>query len=106
MTDRSDELARRRRALALRSERLRRELADDAEIVGETVTRVDGVVESARRYASPALLLAGGVLLLFLLANPARSVAWLTRGAVLLSIARRAVSLYRHARTELSPPRG
>ena len=102
MSDRSDELALRRKGLELRSERLRRELAEDAEIVGETVTRVDHAVDSARRYASPALLLVGGVVLIVALASPARTLAWLARGAVALSIARRALGLYRHLRAELS----
>ena len=106
MTRRADELARRRQALALRSERLRQDVIDDAEIVGATVTRVDDAVESARRYASPALLLAGGALLILMLANPARSLAWITRGAMLLSMARRGIAYYRQVRAELPPPHG
>jgi YqjK-like protein len=106
MTEREEELARRRRALTLRSERLRRQMAEDAEVVGDTVSRFDDAIASARRHASPALLLAGGALLLFLLANPARSLAWITRGAMLLSVARRGLAIYRQVRSELPPPHG
>lgn len=100
-----DDLAQRRKALRLRSERLRREAVQDAELVGEVVTRAEDTVESARRFASPAVLLAGGALLLILLANPARSIAWFTRAALLLSMARRGLSVYKQFRAELAPPR-
>jgi YqjK-like protein len=106
VSDRAEELARRRQALTLRSERLRRELAEDVEVVGETVSRFDDVVAVARRHASPALMIAGGALLIFMLANPARSLAWITRGAMLLSVAKRGLSLYRQIRSELPPPHG
>jgi hypothetical protein len=105
MKKRSEELALRRQALELRSERLRRDLANDAEIVSETVARADHVMDSARRYGSPAMLVLGGVLLVLLIANPARSVAFITRGLVALSVARRAFAIFRSFKAELGPPR-
>jgi hypothetical protein len=104
MSKRAEELELRRRALEQRSERLRRELVSDAEIIGETVTRVDQVIEGGRRYGSPAILVLGGVALLLLVANPARSLAWLTRGLVALSVARRALGIFRSIRAELPRP--
>jgi hypothetical protein len=104
MSKRSEELEMRRRALELRSERLRRDLAEDAQIVGDTVTKADRVIDGTRRYGSPAILVLGGVALLLLLANPARSLAWVTRGLVALSVARRALGIFRSVRAELIPP--
>lgn len=105
MSKRSEDLELRRRALELRSERLRRDLATDAEIVRETVSKADRVIEGTRRYASPALLVLGGVAVVLLLANPVRSIALLSRGLIALSIARRALGIIRSLRAELGPPR-
>jgi hypothetical protein len=105
MSKRSEELEMRRRALELRSERLRRDLAADAEIVGDTVGKADRVIEGTRRYGSPALLVLGGLAVVLLLASPARSIGLLTRGLMVLSMARRALGMYRSIRAEMGPPR-
>lgn len=106
MSKRSEELDMRRRALELRSERLRRELATDAEIVSDTVAKADRVIDGARRYGSPALLVLGGIALVLLIANPARPIAWISRGLVALSIARRALDVYRDFRAMSARPPG
>jgi len=105
MSKRSEELEMRRRALELRSERQRRELAADAEIVGESVAKADRVMDGARRYGSPALLILGGLALVLLIANPGRSIALLSRALVALSVARRALGIVRSLRAELGSPR-
>jgi hypothetical protein len=105
MSKRSEELEMQRRALELRSERLRRDLATDAEIVGESVAKADRMVEGARRYGSPALLVLGGLAVVLLLANPARSIAIASRALVALSIARRALGVLRSLRAEIGSPR-
>jgi hypothetical protein len=104
MSKRSEELELRRRALELRSERLRRDLAADAEILGGTVAKADRVIDGTRRYGSPALLLLGGLAVVILLANPARSIAWASRALVALSVARRALGIFRNLRTQISQP--
>lgn len=102
MTARAEQLAARRKALEERSERLRRELATDAEIVGDSTARAEHVVEAARRYTSPAMLLLAGAALVVAVASPARTVAWLTRGAMLLSVAKRSLGVYRQVRAQLT----
>jgi hypothetical protein len=103
---RAEELALHRQALELRSERLRRDLAADADIVSETVAKADRMIEGTRRYGSPALLVLGGIALVLLIANPARPVLWLSKGLVALSVARRALGIFRSLRAEITPPRG
>ena len=106
MSKRAEELAMRRRALEVRSERLRRDLAADAEVVSDTVARADRMIEGTRRYGSPALLSLGGLAVVFLLASPARSIGLVSRGLMVLAMARRALGIYRSLRAEIGPPRG
>ena len=92
MTRRQDELALRRQALQMRSERLRRELAEAAGVIEESVSRVDRLAAAARRVSSPLAWLVVGAALV-LIVRPARPLVWLTRGLVALSIVRRAAEL-------------
>ncbi len=117
MSDRIDELARRRRQLLLRSERLRAELAADQRVVVDTLSGVDRAVSTAKRLA-PFLLAGGGLLLLTLFrgrrgsgvsARPVglamRSLAWiaLARRALTVLTLIRAVSRSRREHAESQP---
>jgi hypothetical protein len=64
MSDRLDELAMRRRALLLRSERLRADLAADQRVLLDAVSGIDRIYSTARRAAPPLLMLGAGALLL------------------------------------------
>jgi hypothetical protein len=64
MSDRLDELAMRRRALLLRSERLRADLAADQRVLLDAISGIDRIYSTARRAAPPLLMLGAGALLL------------------------------------------
>ncbi len=63
MSDRLEELARRRRRLLLRSELLRAELAADHQAMLEALRGVDRAISTARKAAKPVFLNGGGLLL-------------------------------------------
>ena len=64
MSDRLDQLAMRRRALTLRSERLRADLAADQQVMLDALSGVDRAYHRARRAAPKVLLVGAGLLLL------------------------------------------
>jgi hypothetical protein len=74
MSQRVDELQLRRRALLVRSERLRADLAADQRVMLEALSGVDRAISTARRLAPPVLL-AGGVALLLAFVRRSRPVA-------------------------------
>ena len=63
MSDRLEQLQLRRRQLLLRSERLRADLAADQQVMLDALSGVDRAVATARRFAPPFLLIAGGALM-------------------------------------------
>jgi hypothetical protein len=63
MSDRLEELAMRRRALLLRSERLRADLAADQRVMLDALSGVDRAVSMAKRAATPLLFVGAGLLL-------------------------------------------
>lgn len=72
MSHRIDELAMRRRALLLRSERLRADLAVDQRAMHDALSGVERFVATARRAAPSFLAVAGGLLLFRLLRRSRR----------------------------------
>ena len=95
MSDRLDQLAMRRRALTLRSERLRADLAADQQVMLNALSGVDRFYHGARR-AAPKVLLVGAGLLLFRLVTrrrpvrtAARNAGFLARALFWVSMARR-----------------
>ncbi len=60
MSQRLEELQMRRRALLLRSERLREEIAAEQQVMLDALSGIDRAVSTARRLAPPLMLVGGG----------------------------------------------
>jgi hypothetical protein len=75
MSDRLEELAMRRRRLLLRSERLRAELAADQQLMLDALSGVDRAISKARKFAKPALMIGGALMLIRLLRGGRRKAA-------------------------------
>jgi hypothetical protein len=118
MSDRTEELAMRRRRLQLRSEQLRAELAADQQGMRHALRGVDRAISAARKAAKPVFLVGAGLLLFKLLrgrraprvAAPRLSArrGLMMRALFVLSVARRAlpyVSLARNLWRSRSSPR-
>jgi hypothetical protein len=94
MSDRLAQLEMRRRALLLRSERLRADLAADQRVMLKALSGVDRFYANAKRVAPTVLMAGGGLLLLGLLRGsrrrgPARSSGFLTKTLFWVTTARR-----------------
>ena len=86
---RGAQLARRRAGLVARSRQLRGDLAADGAAIASRLSIVDRGVALARAVGRRPLVLAAGAALLFT-GKPIKVLKWVTRGALLLSVARRA----------------
>ena len=94
MNSRTAQLALRRQRLILRSERLREEIRDQGSTLKARLTRADQVVAFVRRLGSkPALTALVSAALYF--AGSRRSMRFLGRGVIWVSMAKRALNLYR-----------
>jgi len=85
---RSAQLARRRAGLVARSRQLRGDLAADGAAIASRLSLVDRGFALARAVGRRPLMLAAGAALLFT-GRPIKVLKWVTRGALLLSVARR-----------------
>jgi hypothetical protein len=94
MSSRTAELALRRQRLILRSERLREEIRDQGSALKARLTRVDQIVAFVRRFGSKSALTAL-VSAVAYFAGPRRPMRFLGRGLIWVSMAKRALNLYR-----------
>jgi hypothetical protein len=97
------ELQERRERLRLRSEELRAEFGKDEQVLEEYLSGFDRATAIGRQLLSPPVLIAGGALALTFL-RPARVFGWVTRGLVLVSLARRALGFVQAFRSRTPPP--
>jgi len=98
MTSRVAELAMRRQMLVLRSERLREELVAEQFAIRQSLGGVDRVLSIARGMGSPLLLLGVGAMALSAMSK-IRSVTWGVRALMLVSLARKGLTLFQMFRT-------
>jgi len=106
MSDRLDELAMRRRALLLRSERLRADLAADQRVMLEALSGVDRAYAMARKMGPPLLLAGAGALFLRLFRGSRRAAGasgpgagWAMKALFWVSMAKRALPFVTIARS-------
>ncbi len=101
MSDRFEELQMRRRALLLRSERLRTELAAEQQVMLDALSGVDRAIATARKLGPPLLLAGVGAVLLrlFRRSRPAAGAGGLAMKALFwVSVAKRALPFVQLAR--------
>ena len=93
MSQRLEELQMRRRALLLRSERLRKEVAAEQRVMLDALSGVDRAISTARRLAPPFLLAAGGALLfrIFRRSRPGSRSGFAMKALFWVSMAKRAL---------------
>jgi hypothetical protein len=93
MTSRVAELAMRRQMLVLRSERLREELVAEQFAIRQSLGGVDRALSIARGFGSPLLLLGVGAMALRAM-RKVRSVTWGVRALMLVSVAKKALTVF------------
>ena len=98
MSSRVAELAMRRQMLVLRSERLREDLVADQFAIRQSLGGIDRAVSVARGFGSPLVLLGVGAMALSAM-RKVRSVTWGVRALMLVSLARKALTLFQVFRT-------
>lgn len=94
MSDRTDRLAQRRKALRLQCEVQRAELGQTMHEIESRLGSVDRGLNMVRRYAAQPLLLVAGIAFLAFL-GPRRLVRWAGRSAVFVTAGRRVMRLLR-----------
>jgi hypothetical protein len=98
MTSRVSDLAMRRQMLVLRSERLREQLVADQFAIRQSLGGIDRAVSIARGFGSPMVLLGVGAMALSAM-RKVRSVTWGVRALMLVSLARKGLTLFQMFRT-------
>src|SRR5690606_27970348 len=91
-------LAMRRQMLVLKSERLREELVAEQFAIRQSLGGVDRVFSIARGMGSPILLLGVGAMALSAM-RKVRSVTWGVRALMVVSLARKGLTLFEMFRT-------
>lgn len=107
MTSRVSELAMRRQALVLRSERLREELVAEQFAIRQSLGGVDRALSVARGLRSPLMLLGVGAMALRALRGfgvlrglrRVGGVGWSVRALMFVSLARKGLALFQMFRT-------
>jgi hypothetical protein len=101
MSERLEELRMRRRALLLRSERLRSDLAAEQQVMLDALSGIDRAIATARKLAPPLMLAGAGAVLLklFRRSRPARGTSLAMKALFWVSMAKRALPFVQLARS-------